>query len=111
VDISSEAPIFLGDGVAALLGETFVLRVRWSISNRSTPDVPILKATAHVLKLIFSLKNIRRAPGPSGKLRRYAQDLHGTSTWFYIDQKQKASVWPTSMLLQVRTITAIADSC
>ena len=28
VNINSEAPIFLGDGVAALLGENFVLRVR-----------------------------------------------------------------------------------
>lgn len=28
VDIRSEAPLFLGDGVAVLLGEKFVLRVR-----------------------------------------------------------------------------------
>jgi len=28
VDISREAPLFLGDGVSALLGESFVLRVR-----------------------------------------------------------------------------------
>lgn len=71
------------------------------------PLTRLFKATAHILKAVFSLKNIRRAPGPSGKLRRYAQDLHGTRTWFYIDQKQKASVWPTSMLLQVRIIAAI----
>ena len=104
MDISSRAPLFLSDAVAVLLGEAFVLRVSWSLSGRPVPDASVLKATAHVLKAVFSLKNIRRARGPSGKLRRYARDMHGTIAWFYLDKKQKASMWPTSMLLQVRSI-------
>ena len=65
VDISSEAPLFLSDGVAMLLGEAFVLRVRWSLSSRPIPDSSVLKATAHVLKAVsrrYSVQKIFAAP-------------------------------------------------
>ncbi|KAG8864682.1 hypothetical protein FRC20_010158 [Serendipita sp. 405] len=80
---TKEQRLLLGDGTAKLLGEDYILDVG-----------------AHVLRAVFSLKNVRRAPGPSGQLRRYVQDCHGTPQWFYLDQKQKVSPWPTSMLLQ-----------
>lgn len=80
---SKEQKLLLGDGTSKLLGEDYILDVG-----------------AHVLKAVFSLKNLRRAPGPSGTLRRYVQDHNGTKQYFYLDQKQKISPWPTSMLLQ-----------
>ncbi|KAG8806023.1 hypothetical protein FRC17_005205, partial [Serendipita sp. 399] len=80
---TKEQKLLLGDGTAKLLGEDYILDVG-----------------AHVLKAVFSLKNLRRTDGPSGMLRRYLQDCHGTPQWFYMDQKQKVSPWPTSMLLQ-----------
>jgi len=86
IENSHNYDVFLGDGVARLLGENFVLTT-----------------AAHTLKTIFSLKNIRRAPGPSGQLRRYTQWLHGTPQHFYLDTKQRTTLWPTSMLLQYET--------
>jgi len=83
IDDSRHYEVFLGDGVVRLLGENFVLTT-----------------AAHVLKVIFSLKGIRRAPKPSGRLRRYTQSLHGTPQYFYLDTKQRPTIWPTSMLLQ-----------
>ncbi|KIM34230.1 hypothetical protein M408DRAFT_59813 [Serendipita vermifera MAFF 305830] len=78
-----EQKLLLGDGCSKLLGEEYIL------------DVGV-----QVLKAVFSLKNLRRAPGPSGTLRRYVQSCHGTPQYYYLDQKQKVSLWPTSMLLQ-----------
>ena len=43
-----------GDGVIKILGEEFVYGT-----------------AASVLQAVFSLKNVRRAPGPTGQLRRY----------------------------------------
>jgi linoleate 10R-lipoxygenase len=43
-----------GDGVFKILGEDFVYGT-----------------AASVLQAVFSLRNVRRAPGPTGTLRRY----------------------------------------
>lgn len=47
-----------GDGVFKILGEDFVYGT-----------------AASVLQAVFSLKNIRRAPGPTGTLRRYVSPV------------------------------------
>ncbi|KAG8896210.1 hypothetical protein FRC00_006290, partial [Tulasnella sp. 408] len=54
-----------------------------------------------VMRSVFSLKNIRRAPGESGKLYRFRADLFGTTTnYCYVDKKGCASPWPSSMIVQ-----------
>lgn len=101
VDNPHNYDVFLGDGVIRLLGENFVFMVGILILHRNALHLTSNQTAAHILKIIFSLKNIRRAPGPSGQLRRYTQSLHGTPQYFYLDTKQRPTVWPTSMLLQV----------
>jgi len=53
-----------------------------------------------VLRSIFSLKNVRRAPGQSGILNRFVQDLHGTPQHMYINAKGTVTPWPATMVLQ-----------
>ncbi|KAF8677681.1 heme peroxidase [Rhizoctonia solani] len=53
-----------------------------------------------VIKSIFKLKNIRRAPGESGKLRSFTQDLHGTKQTMFINARGLVTPWPASMVIQ-----------
>ncbi|KAG8952208.1 hypothetical protein FRC04_004915 [Tulasnella sp. 424] len=54
-----------------------------------------------VMRCVFSLKNIRRAPGESGKLNRFRADLFGsTINYCYVDAKGNVSPFPGSMLIQ-----------
>ncbi|CEL56219.1 prostaglandin-endoperoxide synthase 2 [Rhizoctonia solani AG-1 IB] len=53
-----------------------------------------------VIKSIFKLKNIRRAPGESGKLRSFTQDLHGTKQTMFLNAKGLVTPWPASMTIQ-----------
>ncbi|KAG8908060.1 hypothetical protein FRC01_007508 [Tulasnella sp. 417] len=54
-----------------------------------------------VMRSVFSLKNIRRAPGESGKLNRFRSDLFGTTpSYLYVDMKGCVSPWPASMVVQ-----------
>jgi linoleate 10R-lipoxygenase len=99
---TKEQKLLLGDGCAKLLGEDYIIDVSHLCGGSIEELIRSLhhQVGAHVLKAVFSLKNLRRAPGPSGTLRRYVQSHHGTPQYFYLDQKQKVSLWPTSMLLQ-----------
>ncbi|CAE6443003.1 unnamed protein product [Rhizoctonia solani] len=53
-----------------------------------------------VIKSIFKLKNIRRAPGESGKLRSFTQDLHGTKQTMFLSATGLVTPWPASMTIQ-----------
>ncbi|KAG8750070.1 hypothetical protein FRC12_013089 [Ceratobasidium sp. 428] len=54
-----------------------------------------------VLRSIFKLKNVRRAPGISGRLQSFKQDIHGTQQTMYLSSKGMISPWPGSMVIQV----------
>ncbi|CAE7179209.1 unnamed protein product [Rhizoctonia solani] len=56
-----------------------------------------------VIKSIFKLKNVRRAPGESGKLRSFTQDLHGTKQTMFLSATGLVTPWPASMIIQVRS--------
>ncbi|GJE90952.1 linoleate diol synthase and cytochrome P450 domain-containing protein [Phanerochaete sordida] len=58
------------------------------------------KIAAEVLRAVWSFKNVRRASGQSGVLRRYKSDTMRTSNWMYLNQAQQQSPWATSMVLQ-----------
>ncbi|KAF8532744.1 heme peroxidase [Gautieria morchelliformis] len=58
------------------------------------------KTMAHVLRAVFGQKNLRRAPGESGQLTRFTENLHGTSQKLYIDTKGQSTSWPYSMHVQ-----------
>ncbi|KAI5117214.1 hypothetical protein M0805_003501 [Coniferiporia weirii] len=55
----------------------------------------------HVLRAIFKLKNIRRAPGLSGTLSRIVESKHGCPEVKYLDFKNRITPFPTSMFVQV----------
>ncbi|KAG9109209.1 hypothetical protein FRC07_008359, partial [Ceratobasidium sp. 392] len=58
------------------------------------------KTMPAVLRSIFKLKNVRRAPGISGKLQSFKQDIHGTQQTMYLSSKGMISPWPASMVIQ-----------
>ncbi|KAJ1306560.1 hypothetical protein OPQ81_007561 [Rhizoctonia solani] len=53
-----------------------------------------------VIKSIFKLKNVRRAPGESGKLRSFTQDLHGTKQTMFLSARGLVTPWPGSLVIQ-----------
>ncbi|KAG9091000.1 hypothetical protein FRC06_000785 [Ceratobasidium sp. 370] len=57
-----------------------------------------------ILRSIFKLKNVRRAPGASGKLQCFKQNLHGTQQTMYLSSKGTVTPWPGSMTIQIEGI-------
>jgi len=54
---------------------------------------------AEIVRAVFKLKNVRRAPGPAGKLNGFKEIIHETETSFYIQRNGTVSAWPGSMVL------------
>lgn len=54
-----------------------------------------------VLKQIFALPNLRRAPGFSGTVKRFRFNVNGTEYYQYFDENMDPSPWRTSLILQV----------
>ncbi|BGP26129.1 fatty acid oxygenase PpoA [Rhodotorula toruloides] len=52
-----------------------------------------------MIKQIFRLPNVRRAPGKAGQLVRFHQDVAGTPCPVYIDAKQ--TIWPLPVSLSI----------
>ena len=85
---------------------------------------------AEVLRGVYTFPNVRRAPGNSGKLKRYGllpwrvlyelirayvrsfkTEIMKTSTYLYLDNDQKAIPWATSMVIQVCTSARRENIC
>ena len=55
-----------------------------------------------MVKVIFSLPNIRRAPGAAGSMAGYsAQQVPGTINRMYLDNTSKETPWPGSLTVVV----------
>jgi len=72
----------LWDGLYKLLGEEWIL----------TTMVPVIKT-------IFSLKNVQRAPGTSGQLFTVVHDIAGAKVRSYLDSSQKITPWSTDLTI------------
>ncbi|KAI0630845.1 linoleate diol synthase [Trametes polyzona] len=59
------------------------------------------KIVGEVIRAVYSFPSITRAPGNSGKLKRYKEDSAMTSTWSYLGPDQHLTPWATSMVVQV----------
>jgi len=59
-----------------------------------------IKIMTEVLRAVFSLENVRRAPGRSGKLKRFKEHSRPELRYAYLDQHQLISAWPTSLTIQ-----------
>ncbi|KAJ6515136.1 linoleate diol synthase [Mycena vitilis] len=60
-----------------------------------------LKVMSEVLRVVFGYKNITRAPGQSGTLKRFKDETRPDLRFAYLDEEKYASPWPTSMAVQV----------
>ncbi|KAG8894697.1 hypothetical protein FRB99_001047 [Tulasnella sp. 403] len=81
---SPDVYMTFGSGMHKCLGQWFVLSVM-----------------PQVMRSIFTLKNVRRAPGESGKLNRFQQRLYGSTPGnLYIDARGNVTPWPASMTIQ-----------
>ena len=59
---------------------------------------------SEIVKAVFSLKNVRRAPGDAGKLKGFTDIIRETETDFYIQRNGTASPWPGSLYIVVRNL-------
>jgi len=58
-----------------------------------------VQTIAEIVKVVFKLKNIRRAPGDAGKLIRFTEIVHETETDFFVQRDGSVSPWPGSMYI------------
>lgn len=72
-----------GDGTVKYLGETLTVRI-----------------VSEVLRAVYAYNNIRRAPGKSGKLKRFTEGTHAQYCYAYLDSKYLISPWPSSLTVQ-----------
>ena len=79
-----------------------------------------LQIMTEVLRAVYRFTNVRRAPGQSGELPRYAPDAltcsmntyllflrfkvdsHPDLRYAYLDQNQSISAWPIGLTVEVR---------
>ncbi|MCV2423659.1 hypothetical protein LNV47_24045 [Paucibacter sp. DJ4R-1] len=52
-----------------------------------------------IMRAVFSLKNLRRAPGVLGTLESFDTSLLGTTVRSYVDDRGCVSPWPTSLVV------------
>ncbi|KIP04938.1 hypothetical protein PHLGIDRAFT_120295, partial [Phlebiopsis gigantea 11061_1 CR5-6] len=52
-----------------------------------------------VLKAVFRLPRLRRAPGPAGRLAGFTLPVNGTENPVYLDDAGNLTYWPGSMIL------------
>ena len=60
-----------------------------------------LVTIVEMIRVIFSLKNVRRAPGDAGKLQKITTIKNETPTYQYVQPNGELSMWPGPMHLVV----------
>ncbi|KAJ7028392.1 hypothetical protein C8F04DRAFT_1398916 [Mycena alexandri] len=105
-DVAADASIPQGKGLPPMnvkAGD----RIWASFKNAHTyqrfhtcPGVTYAEQTiAEIVKVVFKLKNVRRAEGDSGKLAGFKQIINETETNVFITPYGTTSPWPGSMFL------------
>ena len=59
------------------------------------------QAIPEMIKVIFRLKNLRRAEGAAGVLAGFTQPSNGTDVPLYLDDTGNVTYWPGSLTLVV----------
>jgi len=72
-----------GDGAIKYLGQPLTIRV-----------------VSEVLRAVYAYNNIRRAPGISGKLKRFTEGTNVQYRHAYLDSRYLVSPWPSSLTVQ-----------
>ncbi|KZT27896.1 linoleate diol synthase [Neolentinus lepideus HHB14362 ss-1] len=68
-------------------------------STRCLGEDLTFKIIVEVLRVVFNLKNVRRAPGQSGHLKRFRTEANQAARWEYLTP-EGISQWPTSLVIQ-----------
>ena len=63
-----------------------------------------------VLKIIFGLKNLRRAEAPAGEMTNFMLNTFGTDNKMYIDNVGNFGPWPGSLTVVVRAQSILIKS-
>ncbi|KIO24704.1 hypothetical protein M407DRAFT_25951 [Tulasnella calospora MUT 4182] len=63
----------------------------------------LLNAIVPVVKTIFKLKDIKRAPGNSGKLLSFNEMIEGTPVTTYLNYKQEPTFWSSDLTVTFTT--------
>ncbi|KAJ7278558.1 heme peroxidase [Mycena rebaudengoi] len=58
-----------------------------------------VQTITETLKVVFKLKNVRRAPGNAGKMRKFKMVINGGETNIYLTPYGTTTPWPSSMHL------------
>ncbi|KAG6890061.1 hypothetical protein C0992_003159 [Termitomyces sp. T32_za158] len=67
---------------------------------RHCPDeASVHKTIVEIVKVVFSLKNVRRAPGDAGDLHRLSEILHKTEVDSFVQRNGTIGPWPGSMYI------------
>uniref|UniRef100_A0A7G1PUP4 Dioxygenase n=1 Tax=Tricholoma matsutake TaxID=40145 RepID=A0A7G1PUP4_TRIMT len=53
-----------------------------------------------ILGTVLGLKNLKRAPGQSGRFARFTEELHGSPQQWYINMQGKTTPFPDSLVVQ-----------
>ena len=72
-----------GDGAIKYLGQPLTVRI-----------------VSEVLRAVYAYNNIRRAPGKSGKLKRFTEGTNAQYRHAYLDSNDLISPWPNSLTVQ-----------
>ena len=59
-----------------------------------------VRIISEVLRAVYAYKNIRRAPGKSGKLKRFTEGTNAQYRHAYLNNKYLVSPWPNSLTVQ-----------
>ena len=59
------------------------------------------RTIVEIVRAIFVLKNVRRAPGDAGRLTGFSQVVNETEVDFFVQRNGTVSPWPGSMFIVV----------
>ncbi|KAG5638617.1 hypothetical protein H0H81_011507 [Sphagnurus paluster] len=54
---------------------------------------------AEIVRAVFKLKNLRRAPGQAGRLKGFTENIRGSESQYYLTRNGAVTTWPGSLHL------------
>jgi hypothetical protein len=86
----------------------FLLVTTWlTLCKSYLGETLTIKIVSEVLRAVFSFKNIRRAPGQSGVLKRFLNPDRLELRYAYLNQSQFLTELPTSLTVKVSLNMAV----
>jgi len=112
LNLSKDTRVFLDVATAGLDKETFPEPETVNLSRASETYLPgntcyrclgeplTVKIVGEVLRAVFGIEKVHRAPGQSGLLKRFKDHARPELRFAYLNQQKRSCPWPTSMVVQ-----------